>query len=61
MSGGKADTDPYESGLERNAANYVPLTPLSFLARAAHVYPKRTACIHGERNSFSEPTSPNDA
>ena len=46
-----ADSDPYESGLERNAANYVPLTPLSFLARAAHVYPKRTACIHGERRT----------
>ncbi|MEE8532060.1 MAG: acyl-CoA synthetase [Alphaproteobacteria bacterium] len=29
----------------------MPLTPLSFLARAAHVYPKRTACIHGERRT----------
>src|SRR5258706_1861876 len=38
---------PYEHGLERNAANYTPLTPVSFLAKAAHVYPERTAIIHG--------------
>ena len=39
---------PYETGLDRNPANYVPLSPLSFLARAAEVYPDRTAVIHGE-------------
>ncbi|MGE5615548.1 MAG: acyl-CoA synthetase [Bacillota bacterium] len=38
---------PYESGLERNAANYAPLTPVSFLAKAASVYPERIAIIHG--------------
>ncbi|APV51315.1 acyl-CoA synthetase [Betaproteobacteria bacterium GR16-43] len=38
---------PYESGLERNAANYVPLTPVSFLAKAAQVYPDRLAVVHG--------------
>ncbi len=38
----------YEQGLERNAANYTPLTPVSFLAKAASVYPERTAIIHGE-------------
>src|SRR4051812_27622283 len=35
--------------LERNAANYVPLTPVSFLKRSAHVFGDRTAVIHGER------------
>ncbi len=40
---------PYETDLDRNAANFQPLTPLSFLARAAGVYPDRTAIIHGPR------------
>ena len=39
---------PYASGLDRNEANYTPLTPVSFLAKAAAVYPERTAVIHGE-------------
>jgi fatty-acyl-CoA synthase len=38
---------PYEQGLERNEANYTPLTPVSFLAKAASVYPQHTAVIHG--------------
>src|ERR1700674_448944 len=42
-------TNPYETGLERNAANYVPLSPLTFLERAAAVFPARTSVIHGER------------
>src|SRR5579859_1331279 len=41
-------TNPYETGLDRNPANYVALSPLSFLARTAEVYPQRTALIHGE-------------
>ncbi len=41
----------YESGLDKNAANYVPLTPLSYLARSAAVYPDRTAWIHGARRA----------
>lgn len=36
-----------ETGLEKNAANFVPLTPLSHLRRAAQVYPDRTAMIYG--------------
>jgi fatty-acyl-CoA synthase len=35
--------------LPRNAANHVPLSPVSFLARAARVWPGRTAIIHGAR------------
>ena len=41
-------THPYEHGLDRNPANYTPLTPVSFLAKAAQTYPMRTAMIHGE-------------
>jgi fatty-acyl-CoA synthase len=45
----------YDTGLERNAANYVPLSPLSFLPRTASVYPDRTAVIHGDvRRSWRE-------
>jgi fatty-acyl-CoA synthase len=39
----------YDTDLDRNAANFQPLTPLSFLARAAEVYPDQTAIIHGAR------------
>ncbi len=41
--------NPYQIGLDKNAANYVPLTPLTFLERSAAVYPQRTALIHGRR------------
>jgi fatty-acyl-CoA synthase len=37
----------YAKDLDKNAANYQPLTPLTFLQRAAAVYPERTAIIHG--------------
>jgi fatty-acyl-CoA synthase len=40
---------PYDTGLDRNAANFQPLTPLTFLQRAASVFPDRTAVIHGRR------------
>jgi fatty-acyl-CoA synthase len=40
-------TSPYELGLDKSPANYVPLTPLSFLSRAAAVHPDRVAIIHG--------------
>ena len=47
--------NPYEQHLDRNPANYTPLSPLSFLPRAAQVYPERTALAHGElRRSWSE-------
>ena len=39
----------FETGLERNPANYVPLSPVSFLQRAATICPDKTAIIHGER------------
>ncbi|WP_136679018.1 acyl-CoA synthetase [Neptunomonas sp. XY-337] len=37
---------PYSMGLEKNIANYAALSPLSFIERAAAVYPERTAVIH---------------
>ncbi|HEX3537062.1 MAG TPA: acyl-CoA synthetase [Stellaceae bacterium] len=40
---------PYEAGLGKNAANYIPLSPIGFLGRSAAVYPNRTSVIHGNR------------
>ena len=40
---------PYDVGLEKNAANYVPLTPLTFIERSAYTYPNRVAVVHGKR------------
>ena len=40
----------YDTDLGRNAANFQPLTPLSFLERAAAVYPDQTAIVHGARS-----------
>ena len=40
---------PYEVDLERNPANYAPLTPLTFIEWSASVYPDRAAVIHGAR------------
>ncbi len=49
------NNNPYSLGLEKNAANYAALTPLSFIERAASVYPDRTAVIYGDvRRSWSE-------
>jgi fatty-acyl-CoA synthase len=44
-----------ETGLGRNAANFVPLTPLSFLSRAATVFPDHPALIYGStRRSYRD-------
>ena len=40
-------TSIYDTGLPQTPANHVPLTPLSFIARTAQVYPTRPAVIHG--------------
>ncbi|NML27823.1 acyl-CoA synthetase [Zoogloea dura] len=40
---------PYDHGLDKCAANHVPLSPLSFLERSAQVYPDRLSVIHGTR------------
>jgi len=41
-------SNPFEDGLPQIPANYAPLTPLSFLARTAAVYPERAAVVHGD-------------
>jgi len=41
---------PYDIDLDRNAANFQPLTPLTFLERAAAVYPHQSAIVHGARS-----------
>jgi fatty-acyl-CoA synthase len=44
-----------EFGLGKNDANFVALTPLTFLERAASVWPDRTAIIHGPlRRTWAE-------
>jgi len=39
----------YDTDLDKSPANYVPLTPLSFLDRTAAVFPTRLAVAHGRR------------
>jgi len=47
--------NPFALGLDRNQANYVPLSPLSFLRRTAAVYPDRLAVVHGaHRTTWAE-------
>ena len=46
---------PYDTDLDRNPANFQPLTPLGFLERAAAVFPTHTAIIHGPlRRNYAE-------
>ncbi|MEI9428444.1 acyl-CoA synthetase [Mesorhizobium sp. Cs1299R1N3] len=46
---------PYEQDLDRNAANHQPLTPLTYLERAAKTYPDHIAIIHGgQRISYRD-------
>ena len=43
------------AGLKPGAANHTPLSPLSFLPRAAEIYPRRVAVIHGaQRISYAQ-------
>ena len=45
----------FEQGLDRNPANYVPQTPLTFIERAASVYAESTAVVHGQiQRSWSQ-------
>ncbi|RYE16998.1 MAG: acyl-CoA synthetase, partial [Sphingobacteriales bacterium] len=48
-------TSVFESGLDRCEANYVPLTPLSFLSRTAGIYPDHPAIVYGDvRRNWAE-------
>ena len=47
--------DKYEQDLGKNAANYVILSPLTFLRRSATVYPNHQAVVHGNiSHTYSE-------
>ncbi len=47
--------NPFTRDLDKVEANYTPLSPLSFLARAAAVFPDQTAIVHGrQRVSYAE-------
>jgi fatty-acyl-CoA synthase len=46
---------PYDTDLDKNPANFQPLTPLTLLERAAATFPDQTAIIHGDlRRSYIE-------
>src|SRR5690349_12235002 len=45
MSGNSA----YLTGLDKNEANYTPLTPITFLERAAYVHPDHVSIVHGKQ------------
>lgn len=45
----------YDTDLDQNSANHEPLSPISFLKRAAEAYPERTAVVHGDlRYTYAE-------
>ena len=45
----------FEQHLDKNSANYVPLSPITFLKRAAAIFPNHTAVIHEHRRfSYAE-------
>lgn len=47
--------NPYNQDLDRTPANYQPLTPLTFLERAASVFPDYVAIVHGAtRRTYRE-------
>ena len=54
----------YNQNLEKNSANYQPLTPITFLERAASGYPERVAVIYGKQeynySEFYSKSSDND-
>ena len=46
-------TSPYDE-LPKNQANYAPLTPLTFIERAAYVYPDKLSVVHGTQALYLE-------
>ncbi len=40
----------YSVGLDKTSANFVPLSPLSFLERTAAIYPDLTSTVHESRS-----------
>ncbi len=49
------DSNQYSKDLDKNPANFTPLSPLTFIERAASVYPKKTAVVYGDtRRNWAE-------
>ncbi|MCO5064710.1 MAG: acyl-CoA synthetase [Rhizobiaceae bacterium] len=44
-------SNPYDLHLDKNAANYQQLTPISYLERAARTFPDHAAIIHGDSST----------
>ncbi len=42
-------SDAFSTGLDRNDANFAALTPISFLNRAAFVFPQKPSVVYGDR------------
>ncbi len=42
-------SNQYNEGLAKNKANFTPLSPLTFIKRAAYVYPNKPSLVYGER------------
>ena len=50
-----AKPNPYQQGLDKNSANFVALSPLSYLERTARVFPRQVALVHGDlRQTWGE-------
>jgi fatty-acyl-CoA synthase len=49
MTGSATASNPFETDLDRNAANFAPLTPLGLIQRSAAVYPDHPSVVHGDR------------
>ncbi len=50
-----SSSSQYSTDLDKNAANYSPISPLTFIERAASVYPERVAQIYADkRYSWAE-------
>jgi len=48
-------TSPYDKDLDKNPANHQPLTPLTYLERAAKVFPDHVAIVHGaSRTTYAD-------
>jgi fatty-acyl-CoA synthase len=44
------DKHPFETNLDRHPSNYIPLSPVSFLTRAASAFAGKVAVIDGARS-----------
>ena len=49
MNNSNSGISPYEQDLDKVTANHTQLSPLSYIERAASVYPNQLAVVHGER------------